>query len=188
MTLTRGFAICLSKQNLGPEKPPTADGLTSNIKLGPASSTEPLIDIASGPLPRFLLREKLEQTKPPLPSFLNRQVRTCYLVLLLWLVVFSRSRQSREKGLLPSYETSESPCDHAQVESGNGKRGSRKNREKIPPADDVEPNGRTVDIILISEQQDSMTTEKRESSSQDTVRVVVHDICHCRSFVFFSSL
>lgn len=88
--MTHEFFNLVSKQNLGPEKPPTADGLTSNIKLGPPSSTEPLIDIASGPLPRFLLREKLEQTKPPLPSFLHRhQVRSSYLVLLFWLVAFS---------------------------------------------------------------------------------------------------
>ncbi|XP_024378593.1 uncharacterized protein [Physcomitrium patens] len=43
----------------------------SNIGLGPPSSREPLIDIASGPLADFLMLEKLHQPRPPLPYFLK---------------------------------------------------------------------------------------------------------------------
>ncbi|CAM6094407.1 unnamed protein product [Calypogeia fissa] len=139
---SQNLSLFFKLLNVGPGKLPSTDGLTSNIKLGPPSSTEPLIDIASGPLPRFLLREKSDQPKPPLPSFLQHQ-----------------------------------------VESGTGKKVSRKSRSDTPPpaapTDDAEPKRRTVDVILISEQQDGMDTEKREASSLDNVRVLVHDICHC---------
>lgn len=46
----------------------------SNIGLGPPSSREPLIDIASGPLADFLVLEKLHQPRPPLPYFLQQEV------------------------------------------------------------------------------------------------------------------
>jgi len=46
----------------------------SNIGLGPPSSREPLIDIASGPLLHFLLLEKLHQPRPALPYFSQKKV------------------------------------------------------------------------------------------------------------------
>ncbi|KAG0574737.1 hypothetical protein KC19_VG286600 [Ceratodon purpureus] len=43
----------------------------SNIRSGPPSSREPVIDIASGPLASFLVLEKLHQPRSPLPYFLQ---------------------------------------------------------------------------------------------------------------------
>ncbi|KAG0593829.1 hypothetical protein M758_UG023200 [Ceratodon purpureus] len=48
----------------------------SNIGLGPPSSREPLIDIASGPLADFLVLEKLHQPRRPLPYFLQAKKNT----------------------------------------------------------------------------------------------------------------
>ncbi|KAG6543031.1 hypothetical protein Mapa_015527 [Marchantia paleacea] len=120
--------------NVGSRKVPTAEGLTSNIKLGPPSSTEPLIDIASGPLLNFLLREKLHLRKPAHLSVPQQQAGS--------------AAKADRKIVTASGSSGESLHD------GGG-----------------------VDVMLISEQQDGMSIEKRDSTVNDSLKVVVHDIC-----------
>jgi hypothetical protein len=99
--------------------------VTSNIGLGPPSSSEPLIDISSGPLFRFLLCEKFHQPHPPLPYFLQSKVQ-----------------MDAEKHITAA----------ANPMSDSG----------------------SVDVVLISEQQEGM------GAVQDSLRVGAHHVCHCR--------
>ncbi|KAL3692120.1 hypothetical protein R1sor_005771 [Riccia sorocarpa] len=121
--------------NISPGKL-TAEGFTSNIRLGPAGSMEPLIDICKGPLLSFLLREKLHMKKPD----------------------FFSSSQEQVGGI-------------AKVDN------KRKTTNALP-LEILHEAGR-VDVMLISEQQDGMSTEKRTSSANDSSRIIVNDVCHC---------
>jgi hypothetical protein len=106
----------------------SSEEVTSNIGLGPPSSSEPLIDISSGPLFRFLLCEKFHQPHPPLPYFLQ-----------------SKAQMDADKHI--------TAATNLMSDSGS--------------------DSGSVDVVLISEQQEGMGTV------QESLRVGAHHVCHC---------
>ncbi|KAL2621911.1 hypothetical protein R1flu_002116 [Riccia fluitans] len=121
--------------NVGSGKLTAEEGFTSNIRLGPPSSMEPLIHVGKGPLLSFLLREKVHIKKPELFASLQDQV------------------------------------------GGIAKTDKRKT-VNTSPVEILHEAGR-VDVMLISEQQDGMSMEKRISSVNDSSRIIFNDVCQC---------
>lgn len=81
LTVSNGAKLSFVDAKVAQREGKTGAEEVINIGLGPPSSREPLIDIASGPLFRFLVREKLQQPRPPLPYFLQPKVSSKMLLV-----------------------------------------------------------------------------------------------------------
>lgn len=84
--------------------PEAVDNITSDIRLGPPSSKEPLIDLSAGPLFHFHLRERLYQPKPKSTSLLDQAslMSVAFCTGYVPMILLTIAKKCSRKHLPPS--------------------------------------------------------------------------------------